>query len=521
MDYDRWMSQSHSLRFSRNNTQQEQLGSRYEHDMAQAELMKRSRPDSVPAIPSSGATAEDLALALNGLEQAKSHRLNGQLESALKLYELAIELLIQCLKGPKGSFDKTDRSMIEDKVQAALSDAEAIKAQLVERTKDGQRQRGQPVKQNSFQTISNALLSALGGTAVSKPAAKPAASALLRPNPASIARMQQQHHQIVRISPRSKNNALLQSVSTSATSTDPLKQNILSDFYVNPAVLQHTTWDDIAGLQNVKQALQEAAILPLLRPDLFTGLRQPQNILLYGPPGTGKTMLLRAVAQESGSSLFVCSASSLTSKWMGDSEKLVRNLFQVAQSMAPSILFMDEMDALLSSRKSDGGEHEASRRLKTEFMVQMDGIKQQPDQGQHLLLVACTNCPWDVDSAVLRRFPRRIFVPLPDADARKGLILNLVKKIGRHTISSRQVSSLVKKTEGFSCSDISAIASEASFGPLRSVGDLNAIRDCSVDDIRPVQFKDFDNVLKDATRSLTAEQIERFEEWRTQQQTLS
>ena len=181
---------------------------------------------------------------------------------------------------------------------------------------------------------------------------------------------------------------------------------IKTELYVDHSQLESTSWDDIAGLETAKQSLQETAILPLIRPDLFIGLRKPQNILLYGPPGTGKTMLVKAVAKESESLLFVCTASSLTSKWHGESEKLLRTLFQVARAAAPSIIFLDEVDALLSSRKSGDGEHEASRRFKTEFMTQVDGIvngvtrddDDDDDVKNHLLLIACTNCPWDVDA---------------------------------------------------------------------------------------------------------------------------
>lgn len=206
---------------------------------------------------------------------------------------------------------------------------------------------------------------------------------------------------------------------------------------------------------------------------------------------------------------------------MGDSEKMVRKLFQVARELAPSILFLDEIDALLGSRKSDN-EHEASRRLKTEFMVQMDGITKHDEgnssSGRHLLLIACTNCPWDVDSAVMRRFPRRIFAPLPDSETRRALIEYLLQKTGKHSVTTRQIATLVKRTEGFTCSDITAIASEAAFGPLRSLGGIEAIKDCTAADVRPVQLKDFESVINGgATKSVTGAQLQRYDEWQRQQ----
>lgn len=204
---------------------------------------------------------------------------------------------------------------------------------------------------------------------------------------------------------KSNNNTKIRAKQPLFNLQDPLVDIIKTELYVDHSQLESTSWDDIAGLETAKQSLQETAILPLIRPDLFIGLRKPQHILLYGPPGTGKTMLVKAVAKESESLLFVCTASSLTSKWHGESEKLLRTLFQVARAAAPSIIFLDEVDALLSSRKSGDGEHEASRRFKTEFMTQVDGIvngvtrdDDDDDVKNHLLLIACTNCPWDVDA---------------------------------------------------------------------------------------------------------------------------
>jgi SpoVK/Ycf46/Vps4 family AAA+-type ATPase len=210
---------------------------------------------------------------------------------------------------------------------------------------------------------------------------------------------------------------------------------------------------------------------------------------------------------------------------MGESEKLVKMLFQVAAApeAAPSLIFLDEVDALLSSRKSSsdsgGGEHEASRRLKTEFMIQMEGIAsttQGENSSSQVLVLACTNCPWDVDSAVLRRFPRRIYVPLPDAAARTGMLQHLLGKAGKHSITTRQLSSLVNRLEGFSCSDISAIASEAAFGPIRDL-DIQSVRSIHASNVRPIAMQDFEMAMKNATKTVTEAQLCRYQEWQQDQ----
>lgn len=291
-----------------------------------------------------------------------------------------------------------------------------------------------------------------------------------------------------------------------------LQLSILDDFHVDPSSLQSTSWDDIAGLEQVKQSLQENVILPLLRPDLFfQGLRRPQNLLLYGPPGTGKTMLVRACAQESKSChLFVCSASNLVSKWMGESEKLVKGLLDVARSMAPSIIFIDEVDSILSRRKSE--EHEASRRLKTEFMVQLDGIHNQ--QRSQVIVIAATNCPWDLDEAIIRRFPKLIYVPLPDAKTRRILLKQLLVKAGKHSLLQTDIDWLVEQTKGWSCSDITALASEASYGPLRSLGSVDAIRKANPKDVRPLARLDFENALTQLRKSVSTKLLKQFAEWK-------
>ena len=148
-------------------------------------------------------------------------------------------------------------------------------------------------------------------------------------------------------------------------------ERVVSEILEAPASIG---WKDIAGLKHAKAAVQELAVWPLMKPELFRGARSvPRGLLLFGPPGTGKTLIGRAVASQCGATFFSISASSLTSKWIGEGEKMVRALFAVARCCEPAVIFVDEIDSLLSARKSDG-EHESSRRMKTEFLVQMDGL---------------------------------------------------------------------------------------------------------------------------------------------------
>jgi SpoVK/Ycf46/Vps4 family AAA+-type ATPase len=182
------------------------------------------------------------------------------------------------------------------------------------------------------------------------------------------------------------------------------------------------------------------------------------------------------------------------------------------------------MDSLLGRRKSGSGngEGEGSRRFKTEFMVQMDGISAGSGDGNKTLLIGCTNCPWDVDDAVMRRFQRRIYIPLPDRDARRTLWKALVEKAnGSVKVSSRNLDRLGMLTQGFSCSDIAAIANEAAFGPLRDVGSIEAIKGVSLEDVRPIEMKDFETSIKNAKKSVSVDLLKRYKEWESAQAAVS
>lgn len=224
-------------------------------------------------------------------------------------------------------------------------------------------------------------------------------------------------------------------------------------------------WSDVAGLEGAKEALKEAVILPIKFPHLFTGKRKPwKGILLFGPPGTGKSYLAKAVATEAGNSTFFSvSSSDLVSKWLGESEKLVKQLFQSARDHKPSIVFIDEVDSLCGSRSEN--ESESARRIKTEFLVQMQGVGNDMDG---ILVLGATNIPWSLDSAIRRRFEKRIYIPLPEAPAR----LHMFKlHIGNtpNSLTEADFRTIAEKTDGYSGADIGVLVRDALMQPIRLV----------------------------------------------------
>ncbi|KAL6606568.1 hypothetical protein ACP70R_042221 [Stipagrostis hirtigluma subsp. patula] len=267
-------------------------------------------------------------------------------------------------------------------------------------------------------------------------------------------------------------------------------------------------WDDVAGLDKAKQALMEMVILPTKRRDLFTGLRRPaRGLLLFGPPGNGKTMLAKAVASESEATFFNVSASSLTSKWVGEAEKLVRTLFMVAIDRQPSVIFMDEIDSVMSTRLAN--ENDASRRLKSEFLIQFDGVSSNPDD--LVIVIGATNKPQELDDAVLRRLVKRIYVPLPDRNVRRLLLKNQLKGQA-FKLSSHDFERLAVETEGYSGSDLRALCEEAAMMPIRELGPQNILT-IKANQLRPLKYEDFRSAMTVIRPSLQKSKWDELEKW--------
>ncbi|MBN3278661.1 SPAST protein, partial [Polyodon spathula] len=273
-------------------------------------------------------------------------------------------------------------------------------------------------------------------------------------------------------------------------------------------------FDDIAGQDLAKQALQEIVILPALRPELFTGLRAPaRGLLLFGPPGNGKTMLAKAVAMESNATFFNISAASLTSKYVGEGEKLVRALFAVARELQPSIIFIDEIDSLLCERRE--GEHDASRRLKTEFLIEFDGVQSIGDD--RVLVMGATNRPQELDEAVLRRFAKRVYVALPSEETRFKLLKNLLGKHG-NPLSQKELVQLSRQVntsmilKGYSGSDLTALAKDAALGPIRELKP-EQVKNMSANEMRNIKLRDFVESLKKIKHSVSPQTLDAFVRW--------
>ncbi|MFI5421886.1 MAG: AAA family ATPase, partial [Nitrososphaerales archaeon] len=269
-------------------------------------------------------------------------------------------------------------------------------------------------------------------------------------------------------------------------------------------------WDEVVGLDEAKKALRESIIFPVQRPDLFP-LGWPRGMLMYGPPGCGKTLLAAACASEIDSYFITVDAASIMSKWLGEGEKNVAKLFNSARKLLEKdaksvIVFIDELDSILGSRSNEvGGEV----RVRNQFLKEMDGIS---DKGKHihLYVIGATNKPWALDWPFLRRFQKRIYVPLPDIRARTQML-------GQYTAPLRmdsdlRMEDLARLTEGYSGSDVRDICQGVQ---LRVVGELFDAAGAEDKDVQPraIDLDDFREVLRLRKPSVSPEMLKAYENW--------
>ncbi|MBN2102136.1 MAG: ATP-binding protein [Candidatus Aenigmarchaeota archaeon] len=296
------------------------------------------------------------------------------------------------------------------------------------------------------------------------------------------------------------------------STTTPYTRAVDDDAIKNMIVREKpdVTWEDIGGLGEIKDEIKESMMIPLVgnKPAYVESSR---NILLYGPPGTGKTMIAKACSNMLDAPFFEVKASSLLSKYFGESEKIIARLFMEAAEKQPSIIFIDEIDSIILSRSSDI--NEGTRRVIGQMLTEIDGFS--ADKTRKVIIIAATNRPWDLDEALLSRFQKKIYVPLPDQKSREMIFELHLKGAELDSITEE---SLGRISEGFSGREISVISREAIMNMIREMNpdfhDVNpkTLEKCTLKE-RPLKKEDFDNAFSKIKKVTDKETIEKYKEW--------
>ncbi|HHF56109.1 MAG TPA: AAA family ATPase [Thermoplasmatales archaeon] len=267
-------------------------------------------------------------------------------------------------------------------------------------------------------------------------------------------------------------------------------------------------WDDIGGLQDVKQKLKEAVEWPMKYNELFSHMdaKPPKGILLYGPPGTGKTLLAKAVATESQANFISVKGPEFLSKWVGESEKAVRETFRKARQAAPCVIFFDEIDAIAPSRGGAADSH-VTERVISQMLTELDGLEELRD----VIVIAATNRPDIIDPALLRpgRFDRLIYIPPPDKEARKEIFKIHTRK--KPLAKDVNIDELAEKTEGYTGADIAAVCNEAVMAAIREYIEKGGKMDKEEIKKLKIRKKHFEEALKNV-KPLAKEELQRYVE---------
>lgn len=269
------------------------------------------------------------------------------------------------------------------------------------------------------------------------------------------------------------------------------------------ATIPNIRFSDVAGLEDVKRAITIRMINPIKYPDKYSlyNKKTGGGLLLYGPPGTGKTMIAKAIACEVNAKFYAIKGSDIVSKWVGESEKNINSLFETAKQDDLAIIFIDEIDSLFGAR---GNDTHNDKRV-NEFLQQMDGFA---SKSSNLLILGATNRPWDIDSAAMRsgRFSQKIYVPLPDEEARRFMFNKFLKNVP--LAKDVNIDELVERTKNYSGADIEEVCDRAKEDPL-----LESIR---TDSVVEITKKDFDKALEEVKPTVTQKMIEEFEKYNSE-----